>query len=181
VILTQKQIDVLELVFIGKTNGEIAQILGVCESAARGMVYRITQALGSYNRCNAVYNALKLGLLKPPEVCEQPAPPPLPQPRELATGALHLDPATHRVTVSGKRLPVSDTEYRVLEFFLRHPGRVFDRNSIIDNVWDAGCPIEMRTVDVHIRRLRKALEAHGLEHLIQTERGVGYFCEKAAA
>jgi DNA-binding response OmpR family regulator len=181
VILTQKQIDVLELVFIGKTNGEIAQILGVCESAARGTVYRITQALGSYNRCNAVYNALKLGLLKPPEVCEQPTTPPLPQPPELAVGALHLDPATHRVTVNGKRIPMSETEYRVLEFFLRHPGRVFDRNALIDNVWGSGSAIEMRTVDVHIRRLRKALEAHGLEHLIQTERGVGYFCEKAAA
>jgi DNA-binding response OmpR family regulator len=180
VILTQKQIDVLELVFIGKTNGEIAQILGVCESAARGMVYRITQALGSYNRCNAVYNALKLGLLKPPAVCEQPVPPPLPQPPEVTAGALHLDPATHRVTVGGKRLPVSDMEYRMLEFFLRHPGRVFDRNCIIDNVWDVDHPVEC-AVDVHIFRLRKMLEAHGLGHVIKTERGVGYFCEKAAA
>ncbi|MFB9886343.1 phosphate regulon transcriptional regulator PhoB [Balneatrix alpica] len=93
---------------------------------------------------------------------------------------LLLDPVSHRVTSHGKQLEMGPTEYRLLHFFMTHPERAYSRGQLLDQVWGGNVYVEERTVDVHIRRLRKALgEAH--EHLIQTVRGTGYrFSNKVA-
>ena len=87
---------------------------------------------------------------------------------------LYLDPAEHRVMVGDKEVQIGPTEFRLLHFFMRHPERVYSRNQVLDQVWGNNVYIEERTVDVHIRRLRKALAQHGYDHLVQTVRGVGY-------
>jgi two-component system, OmpR family, phosphate regulon response regulator PhoB len=71
-------------------------------------------------------------------------------------------------------VPLGPTEYRLLSFFMTHPERVYTRSQLLDRVWGGNVYVEERTVDVHIRRLRKALEAFGLDGLIQTVRGAGY-------
>ncbi|HEY3075931.1 MAG TPA: phosphate regulon transcriptional regulator PhoB [Burkholderiales bacterium] len=87
---------------------------------------------------------------------------------------LRLDPATHRVTAGDQRLTLSPAEFRLLHFLLTHPGRVYSRAQLLDQVWGDHVYIEERTVDVHIRRLRKALEPSGHDRLIDTVRGAGY-------
>ena len=87
---------------------------------------------------------------------------------------LRLDPATHRVTAGDQRLQLSPAEFKLLHFLLTHPGRVYSRTQLLDQVWGDHVYIEERTVDVHIRRLRKALEATGHDSLIDTVRGAGY-------
>jgi two-component system phosphate regulon response regulator PhoB len=94
--------------------------------------------------------------------------------RPLTAGPLHLDPATHRVTVGGTPVPLGPTEYRLLRFFLARPERVHSRTQLLDQVWGDHVYIEERTVDVHIRRLRLALEPFGQDGLIETVRGSGY-------
>jgi two-component system phosphate regulon response regulator PhoB len=86
---------------------------------------------------------------------------------------LRLDPASHRVSVYGQALELGPTEYRLLQFFMTHQERVYTRSQLLDQVWGGNVYVEERTVDVHIRRLRKAL---GQPHqaLIQTVRGTGY-------
>ena len=92
----------------------------------------------------------------------------------LAAGALRLDPATHRVTADGKSIPLGPTEFRLLRFLLARPERVHSRTQLLDQVWGDHVDIEERTVDVHIRRLRLALEPFGLDALVETVRGSGY-------
>ncbi len=92
----------------------------------------------------------------------------------LAAGALKLDPATHRVTVRGVPVRLGPTEYRLLQFLLARAERVHTRAQLLDQVWGDHVYIEERTVDVHIRRLRLALEPFGQDHLIETVRGAGY-------
>jgi two-component system phosphate regulon response regulator PhoB len=92
----------------------------------------------------------------------------------LAAGGLVLDPAGHRVTADGQNVSLGPTEYRLLSFFMEHPERVYSRGQVLDRVWGGNVYVEERTVDVHIRRLRKALEPFGLDSLIQTVRGAGY-------
>jgi two-component system phosphate regulon response regulator PhoB len=87
---------------------------------------------------------------------------------------LRLDPATHRVTAGDHRLALSPSEFKLLHFLLTHPGRVYSRTQLLDHVWGDHVYIEERTVDVHIRRLRKALEPSGHDRLINTARGSGY-------
>ncbi len=87
---------------------------------------------------------------------------------------LKLDPASHRITGKGKDLAMGPTEFRLLHFFMTHPERVYSRTQLLDHVWGDHVFIEERTVDVHIRRLRAALEKSGLETYIQTIRGSGY-------
>lgn len=89
-------------------------------------------------------------------------------------GGLQLDPASHRVTGDGKSIELGPTEFRLLHFFMTHPERVHSRTQLLDQVWGDHVFVEERTVDVHIRRLRKALEPTELDHLIQTVRGTGY-------
>jgi two-component system phosphate regulon response regulator PhoB len=87
---------------------------------------------------------------------------------------LALDQASHRVLVGEKTVPLGPTEYRMLEFFMTHPERVYKRDQLLDRVWGGNVYVEERTIDVHIRRLRKALEAFGYDRFIQTVRGAGY-------
>lgn len=86
---------------------------------------------------------------------------------------LKLDPVCHRVTAHSAPLTMGPTEYKLLQFFMTHQDRVYTRTQLLDHVWGGNVYVEERTVDVHIRRLRKAIgKAH--EHLIQTVRGAGY-------
>lgn len=89
-------------------------------------------------------------------------------------GDLKLDMASHEVTVSKAEIPLGPTEYRLLEFFMRHPDRVYSRAQLLDRVWGGNVYVEERTVDVHIRRLRKALSAYAYDRMIRTVRGSGY-------
>jgi two-component system phosphate regulon response regulator PhoB len=99
----------------------------------------------------------------------------------LEFDGLVLDSVEHRVMVGERTLPLGPTEYRMLEFFMRHPDRVFTRVQLLDRVWGGDVYVEERTVDVHIRRLRKALEDDKLDRLVQTVRGAGYrFSTKSA-
>ena len=92
----------------------------------------------------------------------------------LVAGALTLDPVTHRVTSDGATVPLGPTEFRLLRFLLARPERVHSRAQLLDQVWGNDAYIEERTVDVHIRRLRQALEPVGQDALIETVRGSGY-------
>ncbi len=92
----------------------------------------------------------------------------------LSANGLSLDLASHRVSAGETLLEMGPTEYRLLEFFMSHPERVYSRSQLLDRVWGSNVYVEERTVDVHIRRLRKALEPHGHDALIQTVRGAGY-------
>ena len=87
---------------------------------------------------------------------------------------LRLDPVSHRVTANDLPLDMGPTEFRLLHFFMTHPERVYSREQLLNNVWGTNVYVEDRTVDVHIRRLRKAMAVTGHEVLIQTVRGAGY-------
>jgi len=92
----------------------------------------------------------------------------------LAAVTLKLDPATHRVTVDDRTVHLGPTEFRLLRFLLARPERVHSRTQLLDHVWGDHVYIEERTVDVHIRRLRQALEPYGQDGLVETVRGSGY-------
>ncbi|MBF23270.1 MAG: phosphate regulon transcriptional regulatory protein PhoB [Pusillimonas sp.] len=92
----------------------------------------------------------------------------------IQIGTLVLDPTTHRVSGNGTALSIGPTEFRLLHFFMTHTERVFSRSQLLDQVWGDHVFVEERTVDVHIRRLRKALEPSGHENHIETVRGAGY-------
>jgi len=85
-----------------------------------------------------------------------------------------MDPSTRSVTITGKPVSLGPTEYRLLEFFLMHQNRAFTREQLLNNVWGSNVYIDERTIDVHIRRLRKALEPFGYKNYVQTVRGFGY-------
>ena len=87
---------------------------------------------------------------------------------------LVLDQDAHRVSRAGRPLHLGPTEYRLLEFLMQHPGRVFNREQVLDAVWGRDIHVEPRTVDVHIRRLRKAVNGPGEEDVIRTVRSAGY-------
>ena len=97
----------------------------------------------------------------------------------IEVGDLTLDPVAHKVTRRGRVLKLGPTEYRLLKFFMESPGRVFSRNQLLDGVWGTESDIELRTVDVHIRRLRKALEIDGAKDPVRTVRSAGYSLEAA--
>ncbi len=92
----------------------------------------------------------------------------------IEIGTIKLDTQTHRVLANNRTVDLSPTEFRLLQFFITHPERVYSRNQLLDSVWGNHAYIEERTVDVHIRRLRKLLEPYGCEAYIQTVRSVGY-------
>lgn len=92
----------------------------------------------------------------------------------ISQGDLVLDVAQHRLTIGDKQLEVSPTEFRLMNFFMTHPDKVYSRTQLLDQVWGRSVYIEERTVDVHIRRLRKILGEYGREDLVQTVRGFGY-------
>lgn len=96
-------------------------------------------------------------------------------PDEVArVGRLKLDSGSHQVSVGDAEIALGPTEYRLLEFFMRHPDRVYSRGQLLDRVWGGNVYVEERTVDVHIRRLRKALTPFGCDRFIRTVRGAGY-------
>jgi len=92
----------------------------------------------------------------------------------VSVGDLKLDAASHQVSVGPAEVALGPTEYRLLEFFMHHPDRVYSRAQLLDRVWGGNVYVEERTVDVHIRRLRKALTPSGYDTLIRTVRGAGY-------
>jgi two-component system phosphate regulon response regulator PhoB len=92
----------------------------------------------------------------------------------INAGVLELDAAGHRVLSSGSEIKLGPTEYRLLHFLLTHPDRVYTRTQLLDRVWGANVYVEERTVDVHVRRLRKALSVSSADDYIQTVRGAGY-------
>ncbi|MEP2235351.1 MAG: phosphate regulon transcriptional regulator PhoB [Alteripontixanthobacter sp.] len=95
----------------------------------------------------------------------------------ITVGDLALDPVAHRVERSGQSLHLGPTEYRLLKVFMESPGRVFSRGQLLDGAWGTESDIELRTVDVHIRRLRKAIAVDGAKDPIRTVRSAGYSLE----
>jgi two-component system phosphate regulon response regulator PhoB len=93
---------------------------------------------------------------------------------EVEFHGLKLDPVAHRVAINGNSLDLGPTEFRLLHFFMTHTERVYSREQLLDNVWGTNIYVEDRTVDVHIRRLRKAISGEGHEEFVQTVRGAGY-------
>jgi len=92
----------------------------------------------------------------------------------IEVSGLRLDPTTHRVSGNGSALDLGPTEFRLLHYLMSNPERVHSRSQVLDRVWGDRVFVEDRTVDVHIRRLRRALSESGHEEMIQTVRGVGY-------
>ncbi|MFT6420002.1 MAG: two-component system phosphate regulon response regulator PhoB [Porticoccus sp.] len=95
-------------------------------------------------------------------------------PEPIEVDQLLFDPISHRVTISGQPVSMGPTEFRLLSFFLTHQERVYSRDQILDHVWGGNVYMDERTVDVHIRRLRKAISLAGQDRFIQTVRGAGY-------
>jgi two-component system phosphate regulon response regulator PhoB len=92
----------------------------------------------------------------------------------ISFSGLVLDPVAHRVSANDDLVDMGPTEFKLLHFFMAHAERVFSREQLLDNVWGTNVYVEDRTVDVHIRRLRKSISAHGHDSMIQTVRGAGY-------
>ena len=92
----------------------------------------------------------------------------------ITVGELIFDPIGHRVSIANEPINLGPTEYRLLQFFLTHQERVYSRDQILDYVWGGNVYLDERTVDVHIRRLRKAISVAGHENYVQTVRGAGY-------
>jgi len=99
---------------------------------------------------------------------------PTSQDETIDVEGLRLDSVGHRVTAHDDELEMGPTEFKLLHFFMTHADRVYSRGQLLDHVWGNNVYVEERTVDVHIRRLRKALSPHGHERLVQTVRGSGY-------
>jgi two-component system, OmpR family, phosphate regulon response regulator PhoB len=93
---------------------------------------------------------------------------------EIEIGGLRIDHVSHRVSANGRRIDIAPTEYRLLHFLMTHVDRAFSRSQLLDQVWGDQVYVEERTVDVHVRRLRKALALTEHDRLLQTVRGVGY-------
>lgn len=96
----------------------------------------------------------------------------------ITVGDLILDPTAHKVTRDGQTMKLGPTEFRLLRHFMEHPGRVFSRGQLLDAVWGNDSDIELRTVDVHIRRLRQGIAVPGLPDPVRTVRSTGYALEK---
>jgi two-component system phosphate regulon response regulator PhoB len=92
----------------------------------------------------------------------------------ITVDQLSFDPLSHRVSIADKDINLGPTEYRMLQFFLTHQERVYSRDQILDYVWGGNAYLDERTVDVHIRRLRKAISVAGHDNYVQTVRGAGY-------
>lgn len=94
--------------------------------------------------------------------------------RIIRVGRLQLNQNAHQLRIDGEPVHLGTTEYRLLEFFMQHPDKVYSRAQLLDFVWGQNTYIEERTVDVHVLRLRKILKAHAADNMIQTVRGAGY-------
>jgi two-component system phosphate regulon response regulator PhoB len=98
----------------------------------------------------------------------------MPAEQPIQISGIFLDPVSQRVKINDHSLELTPTEFRLLHYFMGHPERVFSRSQLLDHVWGTQVYVEERTVDVHIRRLRKNLEPYGLKKLVQTVQGRGY-------
>ena len=99
---------------------------------------------------------------------------------QLGFHDIEMDLAAHRVTRNGRRVNLGPTEFRLLEFFMRHPRRVFSREELLDAVWGHDIHVELRTVDVHIRRLRRSINIEGETDVVRTVRAAGYALDTEA-
>lgn len=99
----------------------------------------------------------------------------------IQVGPLRIEGAAHRVFANEQPISIGPTEYRLLHFFMTHADRVYSRSQLLDHIWGGNVYVEERTVDVHIRRLRKTLEPFGLQEMVQTVRGAGYRFSATAA
>ena len=104
----------------------------------------------------------------------------MPDEQPIQIGELFLDPVSHRVKVGEASLDLSPTEFRLLHYFMGHTDRVFSRTQLLDQVWGEQVYVEERTVDVHIRRLRKQLHPYAMDGMLQTVHGSGYRFSKQA-
>ncbi|MCZ6604835.1 MAG: phosphate regulon transcriptional regulator PhoB [Alphaproteobacteria bacterium] len=103
-----------------------------------------------------------------------------PEREKISYAGVSLDPDTHRVTRNGRHIHLGPTEFRLLRRLMERPGRVYSRRHLLDDVWGPASNIELRTIDVHIRRLRQALNSDQAPDLIRTVRGVGYAIDAEA-
>ena len=171
----------LDWMLPGTSGIELARRLKREETTAEIPIIMLTAKVEEDNRIQGLETGADDYITKPfsprelvarlKAVLRRATPPGLEQAVEF--NGLRLDPQEHRVSANGQSLSMGPTEYRLLQFFMTHPERVYSREQLLDQVWGGNVYVEERTIDVHIRRLRKALgDAHA--PLVQTVRGTGY-------
>ncbi|NMT62479.1 phosphate regulon transcriptional regulator PhoB [Marinobacter orientalis] len=189
-LIVDKQPDLILLDWMlpGTSGVELARRLKKDEATAEIPIIMLTAKVEEDNKIQGLEVGADDYITKPfsprelvarlKAVLRRATPPGLETPIEV--DGLTLDPVGHRVTTATGALNIGPTEYRLLQFFMTHQERVYTRSQLLDQVWGGNVYVEERTVDVHIRRLRKAL-GDQYDHLIQTVRGTGYrFSTRAA-
>ncbi len=146
----------LSIIMLTARSEEQSKIMGL-DSGADDYVTKPFSARELISRINAVLRRSGVGGSEP-----------------VVVGRLELRPDEHRFFADGAEITLGPTEYKLLSFFMRNPERVYSREQILDNVWGRNVYIEERTVDVHVQRLRKALQACQADKYVQTVRGAGY-------
>lgn len=149
-----KQVPIIMLTARGQEHDKVAGL----DSGADDYVTKPFSPRELLARINAVLRR------RAPQLTDEP----------IEISGLRLDPVTHRVSAEGRNLELGPTEFRLMHFLMTHPERVHSRTQLLDQVWGDHVFVEERTVDVHIRRLRKALEPTMHDRLIETVRGSGY-------
>ncbi|MCK0163458.1 phosphate regulon transcriptional regulator PhoB [Marinobacter sp. S6332] len=181
IIDKQPDIILLDWMLPGTSGIELARRLKKEETTADVPIIMLTAKVEEDNKIRGLEVGADDYITKPfsprelvarlKAVLRRATPPGIDSPIEV--DGLILDPSSHRVTANDTSLNIGPTEYRLLQFFMTHQERVYTRSQLLDQVWGGNVYVEERTVDVHIRRLRKALgEQH--DYLIQTVRGAGY-------
>jgi two-component system phosphate regulon response regulator PhoB len=189
-LIVDKQPDLILLDWMlpGTSGVELARRLKKEEATAEIPIIMLTAKVEEDNKIQGLEVGADDYITKPfsprelvarlKAVLRRTTPPGVETPIEV--DGLTLDPVGHRVTTETGALSIGPTEYRLLQFFMTHQERVYTRSQLLDQVWGGNVYVEERTVDVHIRRLRKAL-GDQYDHLIQTVRGTGYrFSTRAA-
>jgi len=181
IIDRQPDIILLDWMLPGSSGIELARRLKKEESTANIPIIMLTAKVEEDNKIRGLEVGADDYITKPfsprelvarlKAVLRRATPPGIDSPIEV--DGLTLDPSSHRVTANNSSLNIGPTEYRLLQFFMTHQERVYTRSQLLDQVWGGNVYVEERTVDVHIRRLRKALGEHH-DYLIQTVRGAGY-------
>lgn len=183
--LSKKQMEVLALVAIGRTNEEIARVLGNTPATIKNHVIQIIRRLDAFNRMNAVWKAMALGIIPPPKVPDEPArvvrnieaKEIVPEPGDAPV--VHrwrdVEVCTQLKTVrvgGGQAQHVRKYTALMVKHFLEHPNRVYSREQLIDACWGTNVFIEERCVDLYVRFARIALGMYGQR--LMSERGLGY-------
>lgn len=185
--LSFREQQILELIFLGKTNSEIGQIINLSPLTIKNHIQHILSKLRVPNRMAAIYIGLRKGILKspyapPPEEVAGCARPEVIQDvvvkiepiRWLRWKDLQVCPETLQVRFRDKQIELWTKDFQLLLFLLEHPYRAHSRQALLNCIWGELVDIEERSVDVHIRRIRGALEQVGCENVIETVRGLGY-------